>query len=77
MAVRPDSFATLRTVDVPSTVVVGVEDVLSPPSDAQAMVAAMAEATLVTVPEAGHLTPVESPADVATALQRLLARADG
>jgi pimeloyl-ACP methyl ester carboxylesterase len=77
MAVRPDSFATLRSVDVPANVLVGAEDVLSPPTDAHAMAQALPDATLVTVPEAGHLTPVESPADVATALQRLLARADG
>lgn len=77
MAARPDSFATLRGVDVPSLVVVGEEDVLSPREDAEAMAEALPDAVLVTVPEAGHLTPVESPADVVSALERLVVRAGG
>lgn len=77
MASRPDSFDTLRGVEVPSLVVVGEEDVLSPRTDAEAMAEALPDAALVTVPEAGHLTPVESPADVVSALERLCVRADG
>lgn len=77
MAARPDSFDTLRSVDVPSLVVVGEEDVLSPREDAEAMAEALPDAALVVVPEAGHLTPVESPADVVSALERLAVRVDG
>ena len=36
----PDSFDTLRSLDVPSLVVVGAEDVLTPPTEADAMVEA-------------------------------------
>lgn len=77
MAARPDSFDTLRAVDVPSLVVVGEEDALSPREDAEAMADALPDAALVVVPDAGHLTPVESPADVASALARLVARVAG
>lgn len=77
MAARPDSFDTLRSVDVPALVVVGEEDVLSPREDAEAMADALPDAALVVVPEAGHLTPVESPADVVSALERLAVRVDG
>ena len=77
MAARPDSFDTLRRVDVPSLVVVGEEDVLAPRGDAEAMAEALPDVALVAVPEAGHLTPVESPADVVSALERLCVRADG
>jgi pimeloyl-ACP methyl ester carboxylesterase len=77
MAARPDSFDTLRGVDVPSLVVVGEEDVLAPREDAEAMAEALPDVALVAVPEAGHLTPVESPADVVSALERLCVRADG
>ena len=61
MAARPDSFETLQAFDRRALVVVGAEDVLSPPSDAEAMAAALPNARLAVVPEAGHLTAVETP----------------
>jgi pimeloyl-ACP methyl ester carboxylesterase len=61
MAARPDSLDTLRAVDVPALVVVGAEDALAPPADAQAMVDALPDARLVVVPKAGHLSAVERP----------------
>jgi len=61
MAARPDSFATLRSTAVPVLVVVGEEDTLSPPSDAEAMVEALPDARLVRVPCAGHLAALEAP----------------
>lgn len=61
MAARPDSFDTLRAFDRPALVVVGEEDELSPPADAHAMADALPNATLVTIPESGHLTSVEAP----------------
>jgi pimeloyl-ACP methyl ester carboxylesterase len=61
MAARPDSFDTLRSVDVPTLVVVGEEDELAPPADAQAMADAVPGARLVTIPKSGHLTAVETP----------------
>lgn len=77
MAARPDSLATLREVDVPSLVVVGEEDVLAPPIDAGVMAAALKDTELVLIPAVGHLTPVEAPREVASALQRLMHRVDG
>jgi pimeloyl-ACP methyl ester carboxylesterase len=74
MAARPDSFDTLRAVAVPTLVVVGAEDVLSPPTDAAAMVAAIPEASLAMVPEAGHLTPVEAPDVVVDVVSAFLGR---
>lgn len=61
MAERPDSFDTLRAFDRPALVVVGEEDVLSPVADAQAMADALPQGTLAVLPEAGHLTAVETP----------------
>jgi pimeloyl-ACP methyl ester carboxylesterase len=77
MAVRPDSVPTLAAIDVPALVVVGAEDVLSPPSDAEAMAAVLSDGELVVIANAGHLTPLEAPAEVASALQRLMRRVDG
>jgi pimeloyl-ACP methyl ester carboxylesterase len=61
MAARPDSFDTLREVNVPALVVAGEQDTLSTLADAQAMVDALPDARLVVVPRSGHLTAVEAP----------------
>jgi pimeloyl-ACP methyl ester carboxylesterase len=61
MAARPDSLETLRAVAVPALVLRGEEDELSSAADADAMVAAVAGARLVTIPGSGHLTAVETP----------------
>ncbi|MDT7572978.1 MAG: hypothetical protein QOE05_3152 [Actinomycetota bacterium] len=61
MAARPDSFETLRAFDGRALVIVGAEDALSPPADAEAMAAALPHGRLVVMPEAGHLTAVETP----------------
>lgn len=74
MAERPDSLDTLRGVEVPSLVVVGSEDVLSPPADAEAMASALSDADLVQIDGVGHLTPVEAPLAVAEALKTLVSR---
>ncbi|MCZ3389464.1 MAG: alpha/beta hydrolase [Actinomycetia bacterium] len=77
MAVRPDSLGTLAGLNVPSLVVVGAEDVLSPPTDAAAMASALHGAVVVEIPGVGHLTPVEAPRHVADALTALMVSVDG
>ncbi len=71
MAARPDSMETLRSLSVPALVVVGEEDVLTPPSDAAAMAGELVDCRLVEIPDAGHLTPVEAPDALAVALTHL------
>jgi pimeloyl-ACP methyl ester carboxylesterase len=61
MAGRPDSFDTLRGFDKRALVIVGTEDAISPPADGQAMAEALPHGRLVQIPEAGHLTAVETP----------------
>jgi len=72
MAVRPDSTATLATIKVPTLVVVGEEDGLTPPVEAEKLVAGVKGATLVKIPGAGHLPCLESPAAFTVALQAFL-----
>jgi len=68
MKERPDSRDFLPEISVPTLVVVGEQDVLTPPAEAREMAAAIPGARLVTIPEAGHLTPMERPKAVAEAL---------
>jgi 3-oxoadipate enol-lactonase len=58
---RPDSLSTLPGIDVPVLVVVGEMDEMTPPGEAEEMVAALPEARLARIPGAGHLTPLERP----------------
>ena len=74
MAARPDAFDVLRSYAGPALVVVGEEDALSPPSDAEAMVEALPDAQLARVPEAGHLTAVETPEAFNAEVTGLLSR---
>jgi 3-oxoadipate enol-lactonase len=69
---RPDSRPTLATIDVPVLVAVGEEDRLTPPTDAEAIAAAVEGARLVRVPGAGHLSPLERPDEVSEALVSFL-----
>jgi pimeloyl-ACP methyl ester carboxylesterase len=59
MMERPDSTPQLASITVPTLVVVGEEDVLTPPADSEAMVAAIPNATLVRIAGAGHLANLE------------------
>ena len=65
---RPDARPFLGEIRIPTLVLVGERDTLTPPADSEAMAAAIPGARLVTVPGAGHLTPMERPGAVAAAL---------
>jgi pimeloyl-ACP methyl ester carboxylesterase len=59
---RPDSTPLLPAVDVPTLVVVGGEDTLTPPAEMEQMAAGIAGAEFVQIDEAGHLANLENPA---------------
>jgi len=59
MAARPDSAATLETVDVPTLVLVGAEDTLTPPADAELIHKGIAGSRLEVIPHAGHFAIFE------------------
>jgi pimeloyl-ACP methyl ester carboxylesterase len=61
MARRPDSTPTLAALSCPTLVVVGEEDSLTPPAESEKMAKGVKGATLVRIPGAGHLPPVENP----------------
>src|SRR6266545_3441985 len=65
---RPDSTDFLARIAIPTIVLAGDHDVISPPAECQAMAAAIPGARFVSIPAAGHLTPMERPGAVAAAL---------
>lgn len=74
MAARHDSSSLLAAISVPTTVVVGAEDAITPPAIARAMAAAIPDARLVEIPGAGHLSNLEMPREFNAALAELLER---
>jgi pimeloyl-ACP methyl ester carboxylesterase len=58
---RPDSTPLLQTIHVPTLIVVGDEDTLTPPAAAEEMHRGIAGSELVRIPQAGHLTNLEQP----------------
>jgi pimeloyl-ACP methyl ester carboxylesterase len=72
---RPDSSDFLRQISIPTLVLVGERDLLTPPADSEAMAAAIPAARLVTIPGAGHLAPMERPKAVSQALGDFFAAA--
>lgn len=70
---RPDRTALLAEVRVPTLVLCGAEDAWSPLARHQQMAARIAGATLVAVPDSGHMVTMERPAEVTQALAAWLA----
>jgi pimeloyl-ACP methyl ester carboxylesterase len=76
LAARPDSYETATTIDVPSLVLVGEDDALTPPAEARELAGHLPAGTLVEIPGAGHLTPLEKPDEVKEELLVFLAGLD-
>jgi pimeloyl-ACP methyl ester carboxylesterase len=62
MLARPDSTPTLATIDVPTLILVGEEDVLTPPKEARAMHEKIRGSRLEVLAHAGHISNLERPA---------------
>jgi len=58
---RPDSTALLDRITVPTTIIVGEEDTVTPPADAEFMHRRVRGSTLVTLSTAGHMSNLETP----------------
>jgi pimeloyl-ACP methyl ester carboxylesterase len=72
-ASRDDSRQWLGSIDVPTLVLSGAADRVCPPEIQAEIVAAVPCATHVTIEGAGHMTPLDHPAEVAAALRGWLA----
>lgn len=62
MAARPDRTHDLARITMPTLVLVGADDVITPPEEARVLAEALPRARLEVIPDAGHLAPLENPA---------------
>jgi pimeloyl-ACP methyl ester carboxylesterase len=60
MAARTDRTAELPSLRFPSLVLVGAEDVVTPPDEARAIANSIRDSRLSVIPGAGHLAPIEN-----------------
>jgi pimeloyl-ACP methyl ester carboxylesterase len=72
MAQRPDSVGDLKTINVPTLIVMGEEDVLSTGADGELMRQSIAGSQLKVIPKAGHFAPWEQPEVVGKILRQFL-----
>lgn len=71
---RIDSRPHLAAIKVPTLVLVGDRDALTPPDRSEEMAAAIPDARLVVIPECGHASTLEQPEAVNAALVEWLSR---
>jgi len=73
LAARADSTPTLREIRVPTLVVCGAEDAITPVAESEALVRGIAGSRLEVIPAAGHLSSVENPEGFNEVLTKFLA----
>jgi pimeloyl-ACP methyl ester carboxylesterase len=74
MAERVDSRPILAEIDVPTAVIVGSADTLTPPEMSQTIADGIPGAELTVLDGAGHLSNLESPKEFTAAVRDLLQR---
>jgi pimeloyl-ACP methyl ester carboxylesterase len=72
MAERADFSAALSEIDVPTLVVCGEHDAITPPAEMQQVARSLPHARYVPIPSAGHMAPLENPAAVNAAMREFL-----
>jgi len=72
MAARSAAIDLLPRIKCPTLILVGEQDVLTPPADSEAMAKGIPNSKLVRLPGAGHLSNLEQPANFNQALLEFL-----
>lgn len=74
IATRQDSTPLLREITVPTLVICGEEDVITPRAEAEILQRGIKGAELVMIPKSGHLPSMETPEAFNAALSGFLSR---
>jgi pimeloyl-ACP methyl ester carboxylesterase len=69
MASRKDSRAQLPELRVPTSVIYGVDDFIISRDEVESMAAAIPNARFVPIADAGHLSPMDKPAEISAAIR--------
>jgi len=72
MAERPDSTPILKTINVPTLVITGDEDILTGVPEAELMRKSIPGAQMEVIAKAGHYSPWEQPEEVGKLLRQFL-----
>lgn len=72
LAARDDFSGLLSQISVPTLMLCGAHDAISPPAEMRGMAAAMPSARFVEVADAGHMSVLESPAAVNGAIREFV-----
>ena len=75
MSTRPDSTKDLATIDVPTAVIVGEADAITPLANSKTIADGIKDASLTVIPDAGHISNIEAPEAFDKALRAWLKRA--
>jgi 3-oxoadipate enol-lactonase len=72
MAERPDSTPTLKTIDVPTLILMGEEDTLTTVVDGESMRQNISGSQLKVIPRAGHFAIWEQAEEVGKVLRQFV-----
>lgn len=72
MAQRKDHSDLLRTLEIPSLVIAGAEDRITPTPEMETMANQISGATFVEIADSGHLSPLENASEFNTAVANWL-----
>ncbi len=72
LAERPNFTPLLPQIDCPALLLVGRQDAISTAAEMNAMARTIPAARIVEIPNAGHVTPLEAPAEVTAAIEQFL-----
>ena len=71
---RPDATPGLAAIQVPTLIIVGEEDTLTPPAVAMTLADGIPEASIEVLAGAGHLSNLETPTEFTAVVRRFLDR---
>lgn len=72
MAGRTDTTTYLQNITIPTLVICGEEDTLTPPDVMKSMSDKIMDSTFVTIEGAGHISPIEVPTIVNSEIEKFL-----
>ena len=72
MAARPDFTSELSKIDVPTLILCGQEDAIAPAAEMEGIAKAIPGGKYVSIAGAGHMSPLEKPAEVNAAIRAFL-----